>query len=202
MEGKEGGDDPRGARGNLLNSVWSRVVDYVKRKFNERRARREKETPTERAERRTANATWFIGILTLVIAVVGAAQWYVLTGTLNETRSEQRPWLSFEKITIQSMDAKNGIVRANVNYDVSNVGHVPAMDVFLKGTIIRADAFFLFKDIETTKRFCLASLTQDAIAKKVFTRANSEITQDVIFPGKSDSLFGAITHPLAGRSNL
>jgi hypothetical protein len=67
------------------------IIGYAKRKFKERRARYEEESPTERAGRRTANAAWFTGILTVAIAGVGFAQWWVLSGTLDEMRAEQRP---------------------------------------------------------------------------------------------------------------
>lgn len=91
MSDAEGGGAVRDKRKQLLNFTRSWFNDYPKRKFDERRAEREKENATERAERRTANATWFIAILTLVIALVGFFQWWVLSGTLDEMRAEQRP---------------------------------------------------------------------------------------------------------------
>ena len=55
VENAEGGGGIGEHRDNFLNRAWSWIIRYVQRKFHERRARREKETPTERAERKTAD---------------------------------------------------------------------------------------------------------------------------------------------------
>jgi hypothetical protein len=43
--------------------------------------------------RRTAHATIAIAAFTAVSGGIGFAQWWVLSGTLDEMRAEQRPWV-------------------------------------------------------------------------------------------------------------
>jgi len=48
---------------------WRRFISYVKRKWNERAAKKKNEGPTDRAARRTATATVWMAIFTLVLAI-------------------------------------------------------------------------------------------------------------------------------------
>jgi hypothetical protein len=63
-----------------------RFIGYIKRKVQERRAKKQQETPTEKAARRTAVATVWIAFFTFVsIAVSGGTLW-VLKRQLTEIR--------------------------------------------------------------------------------------------------------------------
>jgi len=57
-----------------------------KRALQARRTKRQAETGQDRAARLTANATVAIAVATAVAALVGVAQWFVLSGQLNEMR--------------------------------------------------------------------------------------------------------------------
>jgi hypothetical protein len=146
MDDTERGPNPENESRNFLNAVRFGVVNYVEGKLEKRRARREKESPTERAERRTANATWFIGILTLVIAAVGAAQWYVLTGTLDEMRAEQRPWLKAVPRIVGPLSVKAGLLSMNIAIDVKNGGHLPASGIRGAAMIINTGNWVVTKE--------------------------------------------------------
>lgn len=53
-----------------VGSVWG--IGYVKRKFQERKAKYEQESTADRAARRTAAATWWIAAFTIILALVSA----------------------------------------------------------------------------------------------------------------------------------
>jgi hypothetical protein len=57
-------------RAKLVRSVWG--ISYIKRKFHERKAKYEAEIPTDKAARRTATATVWIAVFTVLLAIVGA----------------------------------------------------------------------------------------------------------------------------------
>jgi hypothetical protein len=63
---------------------WIRLVGYVKRKAEQHRAKKEQESSTDRAARRTAWATIAIAFFTLVQVGVGIVTWTVLNGQLKE----------------------------------------------------------------------------------------------------------------------
>ena len=53
----------------LRRNRWRWFIDYVKGKLEQQRADKDKETPADRAARRTANATYVIALFTIVLAV-------------------------------------------------------------------------------------------------------------------------------------
>lgn len=64
---------------------WSRFVGYVKRKFQERKAKKEKETTQDRAARRTANATVWIAGVTILMALFNGLTLYEIYQGGNDT---------------------------------------------------------------------------------------------------------------------
>jgi hypothetical protein len=63
---------------------WIRLIRYTKRKMDERTAKRQEETPADKAARVTANATVWISIFTLVSVGVSVGTYLILKGQLNE----------------------------------------------------------------------------------------------------------------------
>jgi hypothetical protein len=63
---------------------WVRFVRYAKRKINERAAKRQKETPTDRTARVTANATVWIAVFTFVSVAVSVGTFLILRSQLRE----------------------------------------------------------------------------------------------------------------------
>jgi hypothetical protein len=59
-------------------------ISYVKRKMDERKAKRQKESPTDRAARVTANATAWIAFFTLVSVGVSVGTFLILRQQLSE----------------------------------------------------------------------------------------------------------------------
>lgn len=96
---EEDGENPRQSAQHQKQSWGALFIHYVKRKFDERRAKREQENASERAERRTANATWFIGFFTVITACVGSLQWCSIQGQLDEMRAQR-------EMTVIQMRAK------------------------------------------------------------------------------------------------
>jgi methyl-accepting chemotaxis protein len=63
-----------------VRTIWG--VSYIKRKLQERRAKKEKEGPADKAARVTATATLWIALFTLVLAILsGLTWWEIHTGS-------------------------------------------------------------------------------------------------------------------------
>jgi hypothetical protein len=133
--------------------VWG--ISYCERKLKQRAAKYEKENAADRAARRTADATWAIFFLTLVIMIVGYLQWQSMMGQLDEMRSssedtkqiiataksqvivmqnqldemkfEQRPWV-YADIGIRRAIYRNqgGGFTIPIFFVLHNTGHLPA----------------------------------------------------------------------------
>lgn len=63
---------------------WIRFIRYVKRKIEERAAKKQKETPADKAARIAANATVWIAIFTVVSVGVSVFTYLILKGQLKE----------------------------------------------------------------------------------------------------------------------
>lgn len=87
MPNADSGSKPSKPRCYLKYKWIVRGVSYFERKLEQRRAKYEKENAADRAARRTADATWAIFLLTLVIMVVGYLQWRSMQGQLDEMKS-------------------------------------------------------------------------------------------------------------------
>jgi len=53
-------------------------IGYIKRKLHQRKAKKEKESPTDRAARRTALATIWMAVFTVVLAFVSGGTLWIL----------------------------------------------------------------------------------------------------------------------------
>lgn len=123
--------------------LWPWCVAKIKSKLHERAAEREKENSQDRFARRTANATVWIAILTVVTAIVGGLQYWtfqgqlvVMQGQLDEMRDEQRPWISYYAVPDSPLvfgnQVKGGAPFAGLTLKTTftNVGHLPAQSVY------------------------------------------------------------------------
>jgi len=63
---------------------WIRLVRYAKRKMDERAAKKQKETPADKAARVAANATLWIAIFTFVSVAVSVGTFLILKSQLRE----------------------------------------------------------------------------------------------------------------------
>lgn len=68
-----------------LRTIWG--LAHLKRKFHERRAKYEDQTPEEKAAWRTANATVWIAVFTIVLAFVGGFTLYEVIAGGNDTKT-------------------------------------------------------------------------------------------------------------------
>lgn len=69
---------------NPRRKRWSRFIRYVKRKAHERRSKKQRESSADRAARRTANATVWMAIFTVVLSFVSVGTLLVLKRQLKE----------------------------------------------------------------------------------------------------------------------
>ena len=58
-----------------MRPLWVRFVHYSFRRYRKKKAEKKPETPVDRAARRTANATIWVALFTLVLALVSTFQW-------------------------------------------------------------------------------------------------------------------------------
>lgn len=81
------------AKSNHFNEIsekprrtwWGGPISYVKRKAQDRKAKKKQETPTDKAARRTATATFWIAGFTFVLAAVSYFQWRELQSSGRQT---------------------------------------------------------------------------------------------------------------------
>src|SRR5262249_28571999 len=76
--------------------------------------------------------TCVIALATIGSAVIGWFQWSAIRGQLAEMQAEQQPWV-FAKTGIVPRAVAinaNGSVRITMSFDLKNVGHLPAQNVF------------------------------------------------------------------------
>ncbi|WP_400766192.1 hypothetical protein [Methylosinus sporium] len=104
--------------------VWT--PQDIKRYFQECCVGKAKESPSDRAARRTASANVWVAGLTFVLAGVGIAQWNITSRTLDEMRDEQRPWV-YQAAQIKGrmiIEEDNFVIP--LTWTLSNVGHLPS----------------------------------------------------------------------------
>jgi hypothetical protein len=63
---------------------WARLIRNIKRKLHERRAKKQEENPMDKAARRTASATVWIAVFTVILALVSGGTLLILKKQLNE----------------------------------------------------------------------------------------------------------------------
>jgi hypothetical protein len=109
-----------------------RCIAYMVGKMHENAANKERETPADKAAARTAYATIWIAIFTIVLAVVTSLQ---LTEIRNEFRSSHRPWVDVVKMQPNGplvFDADGAHV--SVSFVLKNGGAAPASGVLIFGS--------------------------------------------------------------------
>ena len=74
---------------------WHRLIHEIKRRFEQRHAKKDKEPPADKAARITARATRIIALFTIVLAVATSLTLYEIhaSGTL-----DQRAWIGMESV--------------------------------------------------------------------------------------------------------
>jgi len=103
----------------LANTDESQPV--VKGKFQQRKAQKEHETPTDRAARVTAAATLWMAVFTFFLAATSGFTVWILNNQLNAMGQDERAWVGAGngKFVINSKELK-------VEFTVANVGKSPA----------------------------------------------------------------------------
>ncbi len=84
MERESESDNPDAQVEAPRENRWVRFVGYIKRKVNERKAKKQNETPTDKAARRTAVATIWMAIFTFVLASTSGFTIWILKNQLTE----------------------------------------------------------------------------------------------------------------------
>jgi hypothetical protein len=145
-----------------------RFIQYIKRKLHERRAKKQRETPADRAARRTANATVYIAILTVAIVGASIAQWNALRSTDEAIRTQA----GIMKGQLEEM--KTSSEQAERAVDASNrIAEATAQSVIVSNKLVVATT----EAVAASKR--LADETADAVAaskRLVAAAENSNVT--------------------------
>jgi hypothetical protein len=81
------GDGPNDEIDPLRDKRRLRFIGYVKRKLENRRAKKEKESATDRAARKTASASVWMAVFTLVLATASVGGIWISYRTLTEIQS-------------------------------------------------------------------------------------------------------------------
>lgn len=76
MSNEVSSDEPNSPRRNLCRNWWLRLVTNIKRCAHEKKAKKKNEYPSDRAARRTTNATIWIAVFTVALVCVSGLQFY------------------------------------------------------------------------------------------------------------------------------
>jgi hypothetical protein len=131
--------DPGGSNNepDTASPPWRKwVIEKPKAYFEKRRARKEQEKPEERYARKTALATIWMAVFTVVIAGIGVLQWKVLS--LSETTEEETQraniWPKGTEITSSGNRNKDGVLVWNIIPYWENTGNTPPRHLTLYNT--------------------------------------------------------------------
>jgi hypothetical protein len=138
---------------------WVRFVGYIKRKIDERTAKKQKEPPVDRAARVTANATLWIAIFTFVSVAVSVGTFLILKSQLKEmhdggvdTHNLAQAAMDSADLTRKQMEGVSAAIvqmrngsfpdvsvgappwGGQIRFGFTNVGHVIAHHVHVKFT--------------------------------------------------------------------
>lgn len=91
-----------------------------------------------RAANWTAGATVAIALFAAATFGVGIAQWWVLNGTLNEMRAEQRPWIG-APISVVAEISPDGTYLLFI--EMENTGRVPTSNFGVDGRIVQGGEY-------------------------------------------------------------
>jgi hypothetical protein len=115
---------------DINNNWFSNIVEIFKTYLQAHRANKSKETPQDRAARRTANATVWIAFFTAAVIVVGACQYYAIKGQLDEMRSGSVDTQNLVKATSDlAAAAKNQVAAMHGQLDVMKFNQRPWVGV-------------------------------------------------------------------------
>jgi hypothetical protein len=126
---------------------WIRLIRYPKRKMDERAAKKQKETSTDRAARVTADATKWIAIFTFVSVAVSVGAFLILRSQLKEmhdggvdthTLAEQAVNQNI-LLRQQIVGTQAAVLKSSTNFTIggfalnlSNIRDVAAADIHVK----------------------------------------------------------------------
>jgi len=159
-------------------------IGYVKRKIHEHKVKYKDETPADRSARRTATATVWIAIFTLILVLVTVR---TLLDSMSSFDAQQRPYL-VAAIGFQGpqyFPSRNGKVRINVQF--TNIGKTPATEVRNYGCLT---VLPLLKSPSDTKRQLdnlFKSATAASTAKTDETNEELDLAPSV--PGSFSTYF-------------
>ncbi|MGB6483184.1 MAG: hypothetical protein WBE86_06825 [Candidatus Acidiferrales bacterium] len=117
---------------------WTRFISNIKRKMEERAAKKKQEAPADKAARRTANATVCMAIFTIVLAVVSGGTLCILNRQLNVMAADQRPWLQVKSAEIGFLKFDTDIVNFNLKIILKNTGRTPATGIEIQPSFLAA----------------------------------------------------------------
>jgi hypothetical protein len=110
----------------------ARLIGYVKRYLHERKSKKETESPADRAARRTATATVWIAVFTVVLAIVGGVTLYEVVTGGNDTHTlavaaiaANRAWLAPDIMNL--MSALEAGLPVKYSIHIINTGKEPAL---------------------------------------------------------------------------
>lgn len=115
---------------------WGRrIIGHVKRKMDERKARKRKETPADKAARITARATVWMAAFTFVLAIVSSwTLWEIHTGSADTQKlaeaafHQSRAWVVIKGTRFMYRMDENKVPRVRATIVVSNTGPTPAFN--------------------------------------------------------------------------
>jgi len=117
----DSGEDVERKVEQLCQKWWIGLIDYVKRKMSQRKTKKQNETPSDKAARRTAIATIWMAIFTFVLAFTSGLTIWILKNQLKEMRDSgtqtDRIIAADERIAI-AIEASLG--QAKIAFDAAN----------------------------------------------------------------------------------
>lgn len=169
----EGGDRPDPPCAHKKPNWILRGVGKLKRYLQQRCAEKKKESATDRAARRTANATVAVAFFTIATVFVSALQFCAIEDQLEDARKEQRPWVSVKLSNLGSILVLDGPrAFAVLSTITKNFGHSPA-----KNIVIELE-FHILKNIDYLQE-------EKRISSKAMRRADkNEFIGSVMFTGE------------------
>lgn len=111
MENQEGADSANSTATDKPPPRPARKVGVIQRYLEKRRAEKQAQTPTDRAAKSTARATWVIAFFTVAMVGVGTLQWNTLHHTDNSIAAQLQEMKQQRLFTIAQL-------RANLKRDI------------------------------------------------------------------------------------
>ncbi len=106
---------------------WTRLIGYVKVKFQQHKAKKEQEPPSDRAARLTSHATFWMALFTFVLSITSVVTVCVLRNQLKAMRIDQRAWISVA--TPRTKPPVNDPILHIKTITITNTGKTPALQL-------------------------------------------------------------------------